>query len=458
MAMIDTPRARVLLAEIHGDLSGRTDTSGLPARVLATLRCQEDAGEVLIKLIQLAIVIVFGALYALSPKTDAGTAFSPVPYVLAAYLILTLVGLAWAIRTRLPDWAVYVSIVFDISLLIALLVSFHMQYQLPSSYFLKAPTMLYVFIFIALRGLRFEARFVLAAGAISALGWLGFVVYAANFDNAGIPITRDYVDYLTGNGILLGAEFDKIITILVVTAVLALVIRQGRRLLLEAVSEGAAARDLSRFFDESVAARIRGADQQIAAGEGVKREAAILNVDIRGFTPIAASMAPDEVMCLLADYQARIVPIVQRHRGVIDKFMGDGVMATFGAAERSETFAADALACAREIIAEADRWTKQRRDSGVLPVEINVSVASGELVFGAVGGQNRLEYTVIGPAVNLSAKLEKHCKVLDARALTTAETFDKAEAQGFKKRPNVKRVRTKVDGLTGHQDVVVLNP
>jgi len=458
MAMIETARARVLLAEIYCDLTGKADTMRLPARVLATLRCQEDASEVLIKLIQLAIVVTFGALYALTPKTDAGTAFSPVPYVLGAYLVLTLVGLAWALKTRLPDWAVYMSIVFDISLLMALLVSFHMQYEQPASYFLKAPTMLYVFIFIALRGLRFEPRFVLAAGTVSALGWLVLVLYAVNFDGSGSAVTRNYVEYLTGSGILLGAEFDKIITILVVTAVLALVIKRGRRLLVEAVSEGAAARDLSRFFDASVASRIRDAEQEIAAGEGVKREAAILNVDIRGFTPLAASMAPAEVMCLLADYQARIVPLIQRHGGAIDKFLGDGVMATFGAAERSETFAADALECAKEIIAEADRWTKERRDSGVSPVEINVSVASGELVFGAVGGQNRLEYTVIGPAVNLSAKLEKHCKVLNARALTTGETFDKAQAQGFKKRCRVKRVRSKVDGLTGHQDVVVLNP
>ena len=457
MALVETARARDLLAEIYGDLTGKADTLRLPARVLATLRCQEDASEVLIKLIQLAIVVVFGALYALTPKTDAGTAFSPVPYVLGAYLALTLVGLAWALKTRLPDWAVYMSIVFDISLLMALLASFHIQYEQPASYFLKAPTMLYVFIFIALRGLRFEPRFVLAAGAISALGWLGLVLYAVNVDSSGSVITRNYLEYLTGSGILLGAEFDKIITILVVTAVLALVLKRGRRLLVEAVSEGAAARDLSRFFDASVASRIRDAEREIAAGEGVKREAAILNVDIRGFTPIAASMAPDDVMCLLADYQSRIVPVIQRHGGAIDKFMGDGVMATFGAAERSPTFAADALACVKEIIMDADSWAQERRASGAPPVEINVSVASGELVFGAVGGQNRLEYTVIGPAVNLSAKLEKHCKVLNARALTTGETFDKARAQGFKRRRGIKRVRSKVDGLAGHQDVVVLN-
>ena len=377
--------------------------------------------------------------------------------MLVAYSLLTLVGLAWALTARLPDWAVYVSIVFDISLLMALIVSFHMQYELPVSYFLKAPTMLYVFIFIALRSLRFQPSFVIAAGAAAALGWLGLVLYAVNAQNGGTLITHDFTEYLTGNAVLLGAEFDRIITILVVTGILALVLKRGRRLLVEAVSEGTAARDLSRFFDESVASRIRDAEEEIAAGEGVKRQAAILNVDIRGFTPLAASMSPADVMCLLADYQSRIVPIVQDHGGAIDKFLGDGVMATFGAAKRSSTYAADALSCARAIIEVADHWAEERRQAGETPVNVNVSVAAGELVFGAVGDEDRLEYTVIGPVVNLSAKLEKHCKTLKVRALTTGETFDTARAQGFKKDHGVERVRSQVEGVAGHQDVVVLH-
>ena len=75
---------------------------------------------------------------------------------------------------------------------------------------------------------------------------------------------------------------------------------------------------------------------QVTAGTGKTRDAAILMVDIRGFTHLATIVEPDDLVCLLADYQSRIVPIIQHHGGAIDKFMGDGIMATFGAAVSSD--------------------------------------------------------------------------------------------------------------------------
>ncbi|MGE3627554.1 MAG: hypothetical protein AB7G34_14405, partial [Hyphomicrobiales bacterium] len=260
-----------LLAELRSDVSARASLRSLPERVIMAIVRQDDASEVLIKIIQLAIVILFGTLYAISPKTDAGTAFSPVPYVLGGYFVFTLMGLLWALKGRLPDWAVYLSIVVDVVLLMSLIVSFHIQYQQPASFVLKAPTLLYVFIFIALRALRFQPRFVLAAGAASALGWLAMVFYVVRYDPQDTMITRNYVEYLTSNSILLGAEFDKIITILTVTLVLALVQRRARRLLVEAVAESTAARDLSRFFDESVATQIRGAADRGGRGRQAHR-------------------------------------------------------------------------------------------------------------------------------------------------------------------------------------------
>ena len=82
-------------------------------------------------------------------------------------------------------------------LLMALIWSFHLQYKQPASFYLKVPTLLYVFIFIALRGLRFQARFVIIAGVAAAVGWLLMVVYAITVDPANSMITRNYVKYMT---------------------------------------------------------------------------------------------------------------------------------------------------------------------------------------------------------------------------------------------------------------------
>lgn len=446
-----------LMAQLRRDLSFGGPRVELPPRILSAIAARRDASEVLIKLIQLAIVILFAALYALAPKTDAGTVFSPVPYVLGGYFVATLIGLGWALRARLPDWAVYLSIVLDMTLLMSMILSFHIQYQQPASFVLKAPALLYVFIFIALRALRFEPRFVIVAGVTAALGWCAMIWYVVNIDPDDAMITRSYVDYLTGNAILLGAEFDKIVSILTVTAILALALARGQQLVVDAVREAKAARDLSRFFDKNVASQIRGQARRIRAGEGVKRMAAVLNADIRGFTPLAAHMEPGDVMKLLADYHARIVPIVQRNNGTIDKFLGDGIMATFGAVSDSESFARDALTAADEIIAATDAWTQDRAAEGLAPIAVNVSVASGPLAFGAIGGENRLEYTVIGAAVNLSAKLEKHNKALDARAVASGECLELARAQGYQGRAEYRMSHSGVPGVAGQQIVVVLH-
>lgn len=457
MTVTEPARSSSLVRDLYDDVTEAPVVLKLPSRVMAAIERREDIAEVLIKLIQLAVVLVFAVLYALAPKPGSWTDFTLVPYALTAYFLLTLLGLAWALRSRLPDWAVYLSIVFDMGLLMTLLWSFHIQYEQPASFILKSPTLLYVFIFIALRTLRFQPRFVIAAGLAAAVGWLTLVFYVVTIDPDDTMITSSYVTYLTDNAVLLGAEFDKIIAILTVTFVLALVLKRGRSLLVQAVAESAAARDFSRFFDEGVASQIRGADSEIAAGEGLKREAAILNVDMRGFTTLAEKMPPADVMSLLADYQARFVPAIQDNGGTIDKFLGDGIMATFGAVEENETFAADALRATDAIIEIADAWSRDRTAEGLAPIAVNASVASGPLVFGAVGGPNRLEYTVIGSPVNASAKLEKHNKELDARAVTTGETYDLALVQGYVHAAERPRVRTAIAGLGEDRDVVVLS-
>jgi adenylate cyclase len=429
----------------------------LPARVQAAIRAQQDASERLIGWIQLAVVTVFAALYAASPKTFAAdAAFAPVPWALGVYMLFTVVRLALAYRGKVGPAVLYGSILLDMALLLGLIWSFHLQYQQPPSFYLKSPTLLYVFIFIALRALRFEARYVVAAGVVAAVGWFGLVAYAVHATH-GEMVTRDYVHYMTHNAILIGAEFDKILSILLVTAIVAAAIARARGLLVRAVAEGQAARELSRFFAPEVAQRITGADEAVAAGTGQAREAAILFCDIRGFSRFAGTTAPGEVIAMLAGYQRRMVPIVRANGGTIDKFLGDGIMATFGATADSATYAADALRAVDGLMAEAARWNDERAARGLAELRIGAAVASGRIVFGAVGDETRLEYTVIGDAVNRAAKLEKATKEQKVRALTTRECYAAALAQGYAP-DGEKRVRDArtVDGLDGPVDLVVL--
>jgi adenylate cyclase len=439
-------------------IDGAVESSLWLAKRGDATRGPADASERLIGWFQLVVVLLFGALYLISPKTFSPDApFEPVPWVLGTYFVFTVARLALAYRRPLPRIMLYASVVLDMALLLGLIWSFHVQYMQPPSFYLKAPTLLYVFIFIALRALRFEARFVVAAGIVAALGWIvlaGYAVWVAEGTNM---VTRDYVYYMTSNSILIGAEFDKVISILTVTIIIAVAITRARRLLIRSVAEGTAAADLSRFFAPEIAEHIIAAEHSVAAGRGQARDAAILNCDIRGFTVFATRVDPDELIRTLTEYQHLMVAIIQRHGGSIDKFMGDGIMATFGAAMTTETYAADALRALDDIMAAAADWNAKRESTGLPALPIGAAVSVGRIIFGAVGDETRLEYTVIGDAVNRAAKIEKQNKVEGVRALCDAATFDVARRQGYVAPDAPERLPARmVEGIDEPVDLVVL--
>jgi adenylate cyclase len=430
----------------------------IPERVRVAIQDQQDASERVIGIVQLAVVLLFGTLYLSTPKAfAANAAFEPVPWALSGYLAFTLLRILLAYRGRIGPPILYLSVVIAMGLLFGLIWSFHLQYQQPPSFYLKAPSLLYVFIFIALRALRFEARYVVAAGLVAATGWVLMAGYAIYASGGTEMVTRDYVYYMTSNSILIGAEIDKVVSILTVTVIIAFAIERARRLLIRAVAEGAAAQELSRFFSPEIAQQIKESEQIVHAGQAEARDAAILNCDIRGFTRFTTLVRPDELMAMLTEYQARMVPIIQRHGGAVDKFMGDGIMATFGAVIPTETFAADSLRAIDDIVAAAADWNTMRAGAGKPILQVGAAVSTGRIVFGAVGDASRLEYTVIGDAVNVSAKLEKHTKVEKVRALADEASFALALEQGYvPPRPRPRLPARAIDGVERPIDLVVL--
>ena len=410
---------------------GRRPPRALPERVRRAIADDQRSSEILVCLTQFGAIAFFGAFYALTPKAfPPNVPFHPVPWALGLYFLFTALRLALTLKGRLNRGFLSLSVVVDIAVLMVTIWSFHLQYQQPATIYLKAPTLLYVFILIALRAMRFEASYILLAGATAILGWLALVGYAV-WEADGMRLTHNFAEYMMSNTILIGAEVDKLLSFTAVTVVLAIAVVRARRLLVSAATETNAALELSRFFAPEVAGEIRRADMALKPGDAVAREAAVMFIDLRGFTKLAARQAPGATIGVLTEYHRRMVPAIQANGGSIDKYLGDGILASFGAVRPSPTCAADALAALGAVLKAADTWNDDRAASGEAPLGVGAAVAVGPVLFGVTGDASRLEFTVIGDVVNLAAKLEKHCKVALRPALTTRAALETARAQGF---------------------------
>jgi adenylate cyclase len=410
---------------------GASLSKALPQRIYADIRNQQFRAEILIAVVQLAIVAFFSVMYFVVPATFApGAPVRATPLGLSLFAILVALRLWFAATDQLsPGWLAFF-VITEMAVLMFTIWAYHLQFEAQPSLYLKSTGLFYAFIMIALRSLRFEPLWVILSGVVAVVGWIVLTGYALA-TAPGNPVTWDYVTYMASSQIHFGGEFDKILALVMVTAVLALTLARARRFLVQAVAQTQAAADLSRFFDREVAERITGADSSAAAGHGEMRNAAVLFIDMRGFTGLAAMLTPPALIQLISEYQRLLVPVIQAHHGSIDKFMGDGIMASFGAVKPSDHYAADALAAVDAILDAAQRWKSERTAAGKPAPSVGAALAAGEVVFGVIGDENRLEYTVIGDAVNLAAKLEKHTKSEGVRALATREILELAAQQGY---------------------------
>lgn len=167
---------------------------------------------------------------------------------------------------------------------------------------------------------------------------------------------------------------------------------------------------------------------------GKRADITVLFADIRNFTSISENMSADSVTKILNEYFSALVPIIEEHNGVLNKFMGDAVLAIFGEPQRSENHALDAVRCADKMLKKVkylrDKWI----DEGKPKIEIGIGISSGEAFIGNIGSQDRLEYTVIGDTVNTASRIENYNKVYKTNFLISEETY--------------KRVKNKIDVIT----------
>lgn len=403
--------------------------AALPETIRTAIEDQQHGSERLISWIQISILLVFAALYSAAPKTlPIGGQFEPVPIFLSAYFLFACLRLYLSYKTRLNYPMLVFSVLVDMGLLMGLIWSFHLQYMQPPSFYLKSPTLLYVFIFIALRALRFEPGFVLLSGLVAAGGWSLMGVFAVMSQPDYSVLTRDYVVYLTSNRVLIGGELDKIISILMVTVILTLAVARGRRLLILAIVEGRSAENLSLFVPQGVAEQITRTSGPLIDAQTETREASILFVDLVSFTSLAERLPPETLIATLNEYFSLVAEPIERNHGVINQFQGDAILASFNLPTRDLHHATHAVKAALEI----QQLLLTHRFAGGISLATRAGINTGTVVGGFIGTSERLSYTVYGDDVNIAARLQELGKQYGTSNLVSSRTRQLCDPKLFR--------------------------
>lgn len=160
---------------------------------------------------------------------------------------------------------------------------------------------------------------------------------------------------------------------------------------------------------------------EVQLGDQIQKDMTIMFSDIRGFTAMSEHLTPKQTFNFLNHYLSRIAPIIRRHGGFIDKYLGDGIMAIFPA--RVD----DAVRCALDMIQEIRKLNLEREKDGLAPVATGTGIHCGTMMMGTIGEEMRMQTTVIADSVNMAARLETMTKEAGARLLISRDVYNRLE-------------------------------
>ncbi len=342
--------------------------------------------------------------------------------------ILILFWISGFLQFRLSrvsrSWAVVALILFDILLLtsVATLPSPYTPDNLPTAFGLRWGNFPYFFLVLALAVIAYSWRTVWTIGVTVAIVWTGATALVGWFGR-DVPLISahawaaahalgdpDIAPFMDLNNVQWPLRIQEAMVFVLVAGALTLKGWRSNRLLARQAQLSAERANLSRYFAPTVVDALAAGSADIA--EARTRDIAVMFVDIVGFTRLAEQMTDREVLALLRRYYAQIETAVFENGGTLDKYLGDGVMATFGTPHPGPDDARNAMRAAEAITRAAERLDIR---PGGQPLSVSVGVHFGPATVGDVGPPRRLEFAVIGDTVNVASRLEAATREIGCR-------------------------------------------
>lgn len=283
--------------------------------------------------------------------------------------------------------------------------------HLPPAIAMDTARFLFFFMFVMQASFSFRPSLVIWSGVSIILARLGMWIWFLSQPNtySNLELSEQTVEAWVAsaadlNFLFLGYAAIEVLVVLIMSAGLAVVVARSRQLVRRFISTERKRASLARYFSPNVVDQLSSSDTGLAAGR--QQNVAVLFADIVGFTKLCEAATPDEVIELLRGYHDRLGKVVFENSGTLDKYIGDGLMATFGTPAPSPADPANALNCAFGMIEALDVWNAERVSSGDQPVRVGIGLHWGPVVAGDIGNERRLEYSVIGDTVNTASRIE----------------------------------------------------
>ena len=239
-------------------------------------------------------------------------------------------------------------------------------------------------------------------------------------------------DALDPNGVHFTNRIQEVVVFIIVAAILALKSRRTSQLLVRQADLAAERANLSRYFPPSMVEELAHRNEPMG---GVRSQhIAVLFADIVGFTRYAESNTPQDVISLLRSFHAVLEEAVFAHGGTLDKYMGDGLMASFGTPTPSPADAANAIAAAFAMQEGVARLNESRAASGAEPIRLSVGVHFGSVILGDMGSARRMEFATLGDTVNVASRLEAATRQLSCRIVASQTAMDAIAESGTRDR------------------------